>query len=484
MQTRSNLKLAAYLSFGLFVLMLLASVYYYKERMFFADAAHIVFSAINEQALQIQQYRFGAFITQLVPVLGAKLGLPLKVILIAYSASFHLFYLLVAALLLFVFRAYRLLVLYAFYWALVTTHTFFWPNNEVHQGIAYMFLLFPLLSFSGQKKYPLWLSAAILVLLGTTAVFCHPLVIPPFIFLWVYLIYEKEEWYFNRDQTIILSIVAAVIILAKLYVSNNYAGYDSGLLTGVNQMDADNLLSVFSSPLAKAIYWHVPVNYWILPLISLAGIVTLLFKRHYLLAGWTLACALVYFVLLCLTFHGYNEFITESELMPGIIICTAPFVFVTLRLLRPELAALLVLLIFVLRCAKFEGARAHFRSRLDHLSDLLDKMNRQGISKLVLVKPDSRPDDWRWLVEWGFPAETALFSAYTSGGRVRQIVVLKQSELQHRLPKNSTDIMTCYETWPLAKVNRRYLSFDTTGPYVVMAYDEFIRPPGQAAHSR
>ncbi|HYD21163.1 MAG TPA: hypothetical protein VEB40_06805 [Flavipsychrobacter sp.] len=474
MQQKSTLKIGAYLSLAIFGLLLYGAIYFYAERMFFADSSPIAFQAINEEKLQIQQYRFGAFITQMVPILGAKIGLSVKNILIAYSASFNVFYLFVAALMLFVFRNYRLVILYAFYWTLVTTYTFFWPNNEVHQGIAYMFLLFSLLKWLGEKKVNFVISVLSLLLLGSTAIFCHPLVLPPLFFLWVYLIAEKDHWYYNRQQTIILSLVLIVVAVTKMYVSQVYAGYDKELLGGVGGLSLSAVSGVFSSQLAKDIFHFAYVNYWILPVLGAAGIITLLVKRHFFLAVWTFGCALLFFILLCLTFKGYSEFYTESEIMPGIVILTAPFVFVTLKLMRSGFVAILLLLIFGLRIQHFIETNGHFSFRVQHLANMVAKMKDKNLTKVVLVKSDTNVE-WRWMVEWGFASETIMISAANWDKPVRQFVIMAPGELEKRLPKNNSDVIACFSTWPIEKVNMTHFQFDTTQPYAVLSYEEFIK---------
>ncbi len=473
MQPKNNLKAGAYISFAVFIVMLCGAIYYYKQRILFADASHIAFSAINEQKLQIQQYRFGSFITQMVPVIGSKIGLSIKAIMIAYSASFNIFYLFVAAVLLFGFRSYRLLVLYALYWVLVTTHTFFWPNNEVHQGIAYMFLFFPALIAAGEKKWHFSIPVILLLVLGTTALFCHPLVLPPFIFLWVYLIAEKQNWHYDRRQTITLSIVALAIVMAKVYVSKTYAGYDSNLLKGVKDLHAADIVKAFSSPFANEIYRHVPVNYWILPVVSVIGILTLLFKKKFFLATWTLGCTVVYFILLCLTFAGYMEFISESEMMAGIIIATAPFVFVTLTSIRKELALAVLLFIFISRYLKFSAASGHFSARVDCISDMTARMKSKGLTKVVLVR--NTPTEWKWMMDWGTATESMMQSAMIWDKPVRQFVIMPPEELESRLPKSNTGAIACYKTIPVGELNQHYFPFDTTEPYAVIPYEEFMK---------
>ena len=112
MRNDTSLRYAAVGSLIALSILLLGAVVFYKERMVFSDAAHIVFYEINQGKLQIQVERYGAFITQIWPLLGSKLNLSLKAILILYSLSFNVFYLAVA-LILFRFRDYQLVILMA-----------------------------------------------------------------------------------------------------------------------------------------------------------------------------------------------------------------------------------------------------------------------------------------------------------------------------------------------------------------------------------
>ncbi len=57
--------------------LLLLSLVFYRERMLFIDAPHILFRISNNGALQITEHRYGSFITQLFPLAGSWLHLPL-----------------------------------------------------------------------------------------------------------------------------------------------------------------------------------------------------------------------------------------------------------------------------------------------------------------------------------------------------------------------------------------------------------------------
>jgi len=79
------------------------------------------------------------------------------------------------------------------------------------------------------------------------------------------------------------------------------------------------------------------------------------------------------------------------------------------------------------------------------------------------------------MADWGLPAESMLYSASIGDKPMRQFVIVAQSDLEQRLPKNNTDMIACYGSWPAAKLNHKYFPFDTTRPYAVLSYDDFMK---------
>src|SRR4051794_9292145 len=49
---------------GLFTILLIGAAYFSLERILFSDASYILFRLINLNSLQIQEQRYGSFITQ------------------------------------------------------------------------------------------------------------------------------------------------------------------------------------------------------------------------------------------------------------------------------------------------------------------------------------------------------------------------------------------------------------------------------------
>lgn len=224
MQTDLSAKRAAQVALmGLFVL-LIGAIAFYRERLF-ADTSYIAFNAINSKNILIQNQRYGSFITQMVPALCARLHLPLQAILIAYSASFNLLYLVVAGIL-YKLRQYSLTVLMALYFFLFASHSYFLVNDELHQGIAWMFLMFGLTIHLGRKQVPIVLLGALFLLLLFFAVSSHFIVFIPLAYLWIYMLLQRQHWPLSNKTTLLLAGMLLSLFTIKFILSGNSQGYE------------------------------------------------------------------------------------------------------------------------------------------------------------------------------------------------------------------------------------------------------------------
>jgi hypothetical protein len=110
---------------GLNTVLLLGAAFFSLLRVLFADASFVLFRLLNQGSFQIQEHRYGSFITQSFPLMGTQLHLPLLTIAILYTINFNLFYLAVVLLLLYRFYEQSIAVLMSFYFILFVSDTFF-----------------------------------------------------------------------------------------------------------------------------------------------------------------------------------------------------------------------------------------------------------------------------------------------------------------------------------------------------------------------
>lgn len=469
MKQQQTYRIGAILALVAMSVLLVWAAVFYKERMLLCDASYIFFRIVNEQTLQIQQYRYGAFITQMVPLIAAKLHLPLKYALVAYSISFNLFYLSIA-LIVFRLREYLLVILMTFYYLLLTTDSFFWTNNEVLQGVAWMFLFWALLFFEAKKDKPNKAALVVIMFLSAFAVLTHPLVIFCMGFLFFFF-WSVGNWPFSKKMTGILFALIIILFILRIIISKVYSPYDDSLL---KNLTLNNLKTEFCGQFAKVVRDRLFPYYWLVPALFIVGLITMLIQQRFLLAAVTAFLCIGYFLAVCMTFKGFLAFYSETELMPLIIPATAPFVFLTMPHMPKWLIIGTLVYLYTHCLGEIKYSSLRFIGRYLFVNDVLYRMQQKNISRLVLVKKESGADG-RFMLDWGLPTETIIASALMGQYPYRQFLICTEDKLEDDLPDNNATLISCFESWPYDKLNRRYFNLDTAS-YIILPVDSFIAP--------
>lgn len=451
---------------ALFALLFVGAAVFSMERVLFADASFILFRIINTGTMQIQEHRYGSFITQSLPLIAAYLHLPLKVIVVVYSVSFPLFYLTVVLLLLYHFKENELAVLMSFYFLLFVGDTWFWMNNEVHQGIAWMFLFFATTNALGRRKVNWLITVPVSTALAFLTLFTHPLLLFPTSYLWLFFT-GRKNWPFSRRQTVLFTVILIAFVLAKLYLSNSASShYDAEKLQGIRQFSFYNISHAFRTPFVQELLHHMFWNYWIVPLLFISGIRVSLKKKDGRLIVLTAGFAALYFAALCLTFSDFAPFYTESELMPATVILTTPFVYYVLPQVTKRNRLILLAIIFLIRLGYIGFASPKWIERKEWLFNTLKEMRRQQINKALLYLDEK--DRKQLLLHWGTPVESIIASALSGDQPQRTFVVGNSEELKERIPPDNQTMISSFEWQNTASLNPRYFSFDTAQSYQVL----------------
>lgn len=458
-------------------LLLIGAFWFYKERMLFIDAVHICFRLLNYKTFVIEEHRYGSFITQMVPLIGEKLHLSLRTILIAYSASFNLFYLAVILLLVFRYKQYSMAILMALYYVLFVSDAYYWTNNEVHQGTAWMFLFFAVAFHNAALQRSILLQLVSFLLLGALAIFTHPLVMISILFLWGYFLLNREQWPYKRLSSILFTTLLVCIVAFKFYVSKS-RGYDSGKMEQALQMNPRSIWQAIEGPMTKVFLHDCLHNYWLVLIIAFTGVVVLLKQRKWLLLTWTLLFAIGFFTLMALTYGGslydrHTLFYMESEWMSFSLILAAPFVFNFLPRLQARSAAWLLVFIFIVRFTYILEASPVFAARITYIEQGLKQMRKKGLTKLVLIKENNDLDN-KLLMSWGLPDESLMASVIDGDKPALTYTEMPPEQLAKGVPHDNKTMIASFQLVN-DKLNRIYFPLDTTGAYQIMTWEVFNR---------
>jgi len=468
-------KKQAITALGALVLLLIGAVIYFRERMLFADASAILFKIINSGQIEIVEHRYGSFITQLFPYLAVKLHLSLEIILLLYSVSFNLFYLGVAVLLVYKYRQYASAILLALYLTLFVSDAYFWTNDEIHQGIAWLLLAFAITETMAIKGRSLLFSIPAFILLFGLAISTHPLVLIVASYLWFLAMMDKKRWPFSKQMSWVYSVVLLGLCFAKYHYGAHH-GYDSGKIEFISTFKISALKTFFSWPFVQFFLAQCLRNYWIAVLLFLAGIVTLIGQRRYLQLLFTLAYSVGYILIVGITFHDINDatFYLESEYMILAIMVSAPFVYYALPRMKVSLAVGVLAVVFLVRLAYIYNAAPLFKTRLSIINSISSKMGDKSLTKLVITGGEQLLDK-QLMITWCAPAESMILSRLSGAVPQRTFIIQNSDEIHSNHTERKDELLGPIRKMNAGELNARYFSIDTTSVYQMIDYDQLMK---------
>jgi hypothetical protein len=438
--------------------------------MIFSDASLVSFRRINLQDLESSQRRWGAFITELVPILLSKVHVPLRIILVAYSLSFNIFYLGVLSFLIFRCRLYALSVLMTCYYLLFVSDGYYWTNNEIHQAVAYVFLCLGIAQYLKGKGAASAAQVVAFCLLSGLSIFTHPLAIIVFGFLWVALWISKKDWPFDNRQAVYYSLVLLGWSALKLTLSTAQA-YDARRMHGITHLSKDLLFHAFDGRVANSFYYSCVTSYWPAILLTACAAFFMLREGKWFLFLWLFFCGMGYLVLVHCGFpDGHFLYYLEGEWGLFGLISGFAIVYFLLPRLRPNSAALLIVILFALRIIYIARASSTFTARIDFIEALNGYARHHQLNKVLIKASDSRFEE-KLLLDWGLATESMTLSALAKDKPQITLCSLWPDHPE-RIPQGNKEMVWNFDKRLASALNSHYFTLDTTHPYVVVPYEE------------
>lgn len=462
----------SFLIFTAFSVLLSGALIFFRQRMFFVDPCFVAFEIINTHALVITEHRYGAFITQIVPLISSLLHFPLPLLLLLYSASFYIFYIGVCFLLIYKFRQYALALLMIFYFTLFVSDVYFWPNNEVHQGIAWMYLFFGLQFNNVSMRQTFWFHATS-ILTVFLAIFSHFIVMLPLTFLWIFFTMYYDRVKKEKKSFPIYSCILLTLMIIK-YILGSKGWYDGEKLKGVTHLSPSSIVDAFSSGQLQTLGMLLLTNYWIVILVFVTGMWGVLREKKYALIFLTTGFVIGYLVLVSITFpSAFGReilFYMESQWMAMAIIVATPFVFYFLPVLREKQILGLVAAILLIRLIYIGFSFSQFNERFISLRDHVDALRGSGVTKVLIENTPELKE--KYLMNWGLPVESLMFSAMEERA---QPVTFKVIEPGEKDLISSDSFYSSFRIMKIAELNPYYFKLDTIQPYRITSFQDLKR---------
>lgn len=440
--------------FAVYLILLVFAIVFYKERTIFMDIAYHLFYMLKNNGFAIQAYRFGAVFTQVFPVIGSKLSLPLDGIMLMYSAGFIIYYTACYWVCGSVLKQYEIALALLLFNIMLVSKTFFWMQAELPQGCTFllvMFAMFKSTSFSGKHKIKLVMLLPVILL----AVSFHPIIwIPAFFIIGYFTI--NTQYLVDKRLFWISSVLFVILFYVKAKVFTNpydavAAGQRSNMLrlfpNWINLASNRILLANF---LGKFVW--MPVSF-----LLVAGVYVM--RRQWLQLMLVTGVLGAYLLLVNTTYPHDNtpEFYIENLYLPVALILGIPLVFDVFPLLEKRKLLLPVFLLITLSgLGRIYMSHYHYTERVNWERNFLAQHKDE---KLLVAATQPMLDTLT--MTWGTPFEFWLLST-TEHNKTSSIVISEDVyALTYALEKTSS-FLGPWELVPYNQLPAKYFILSDT----------------------
>lgn len=409
-----------------FLFLMVMSVVLAQERVLFVDSAAQIFEMIQRGTFAIYDHRYTMAVTQLLPLLGIKLGLPLPVLVVLYSLSAPLL-----GYLVFLLIAYRVkdvpIALLILLPMLCICHTFFHAISETFSLMIYATLLLVLLRH--QAKSILLVVGVVLCTLA--CVFMHPIGM----FFVLYLL--GYHWVTGSEKKEKKGIVAGgatllVAVSVKLFLPS---GHDASYIPHL----ADALWSLrhpFGIPVVQSLFSGYAMC-WLVPLVLyVIDFVWHLRHRLWLRLAWGATFNIGFILLTAIVYRTDTSAIcVERAWLPLVFFAGVPVVCEVVSNVNRRIQIVMTVafsLSLVLAFVKIVDSSKLYRQRLETLQEIVDDGRREGHRKLVAPIADVR--DQFEVQSWATAFETLILSSLQGPENTATLYLEEEEPFDENIP--------------------------------------------------
>ena len=405
-QERQSLLILGHASF--FILAVLSLVYY-KERMLHFDTANYAYHLIYFQDFYTGHGRYISYVPQLLPLLAARAGWSLPVILQLYSLSFILLYYLIYLWIVYGFRNLQGGLFLILAMTLTLRYKFYAPVGEVVISIAFVALVFACLSSDWYQREGKRVQKIILpVLLSGMFVFIHPFGMVSMAAVWLLWLGYSGRWRYGREYLLPCSWV--LIWGVRTWLKGGGTSYESGRLDSLSVAG-----QFFGNPGDYYVWdrflWYLNAHYTLPILLFVAVLIYLAVKKKWLtvllaILTWSGIAALV--LLLHSYLNGPIYIMLDGYLAHLGVVMAALFVLPFGKSQRIWTLFLFILLIGF-NLDRIRGVHRYYADREYLLLNIIAG-NSTPVEPKLLAHMDAFDYDRLWL-PWAVGIETHLMTS-------------------------------------------------------------------------
>ncbi len=369
------------------IAMVFFACFYYKERIIFTDTAVYAFTVADRGSFYIATNRFICILSQLLPIAGALLGVPLSTILILYSVNFILLPLTACYVVYKPLKSPSTALAILLFYTFSSMWVFYYPVSEFQMGLCLLLVYHAYILWYFRQpvqKKPAFCIISFTVLVTVT--FSHPLSLYVFLawLLWLYITCPK-----CRSRLLLFSL--AVVIISHFIKDSffkTYVGdiiYDESRKEGLKNFSAA-LPSYFSSNLAKESMKVFVHEYFTVLIISLLLFFYFIVNRKWIPAFLFPALLLGFWLLVTVSFPEYKyDHYTEHLYQPLPFFVALVFSRYVHKLFPKNLLRGLVLtIIFIISFSKINSNHKFYTLRLQWFQNYIGFMHEKKVRNGVI----------------------------------------------------------------------------------------------------
>jgi hypothetical protein len=453
-----------------FLVYILFTVIFYKERVIFYDSSFHLFKIINFDSYSIEASRYSSFFVQTIIVLGLQLGLSLKLMVLLYSVSYPIIFYICFLICVYVFKHLPSALIMIFSLVVGQGHVWFCPIADTHQTLVFCALFYGWLNFQATMKTGV-LSLSVSALLALLCLYSHPVSVFVLTFVTVYHLSLQKKIY--KPLPVIIGCMVVLYLVVKLYTTpaNSYEG---SFFTNVRNF-TQVLPGFFSLSPFKFIAKMYIGTYFLPTLFGIASVIILV-RQKQIKALWVfiLGIAGLFLVTIVSYYQGDSDVQMERAFMPIVFFGFFPVAhFFAGEMegfnMSKWVAPTVVCAILLLGLAHIKSIGRLYSSRISNLYELLDRTKGSDGAKFLVTEQDLKDLP---VITWTLPFETMCLSALNNPDEAKTLYMTKTAF--NADIKRSPSLFLGPDFWPVwdsKKFDKRYFNLKE-GQYLYLPADE------------
>jgi hypothetical protein len=397
--------LTGFLFFGI---LFIFSLLFYKERILNFDPAFFLFKMIHFKEFSIELNRWGSLPSQLLPLWGIKMGLPLDLVVKLFSVSFILIYAVIFVLITLVFKNYKAAFALMLTLCIGFRHAFYYATAELYQGLALVILLWAVISDENIRK-----NKTILTLVGVLLIFIisfyHQLTL--FAILFIIMVEAVGNKRYKDNQIIILSAFTIFWYFIRIFIFKS-SDYEQERMTGLFSI-FEHLSNLYYLPGTQYLKLFIKEHWFSIGITIFITIALLLYRKKYVLLVASGIYSFLFFVLIIITFYqGESPVMYENYYtIPGLFLAVL-ITYIIFGLKNLKLIVVFTIPLLIIHTIGIYNGHYTLTKRISYLERLIDN-TRPFDERKFLIYHHNFPWTYTW-VTWALPFETLLLSSLKS----------------------------------------------------------------------